>query len=124
MSSLVDYRNETAHPNGNIFFSTKEALDAKITEILRVINEIQTHSKPVIEHCYQEFLLQNYDPDEREYADSIDQIREVLIHSNYMSQRDIDICIGIDLDGLSEHPQGNTIFELHEVLKAEFGNDY
>ena len=35
-----------AHPNGNIFFSTQAALDAKITEILRVVDEIQTHSSP------------------------------------------------------------------------------
>jgi hypothetical protein len=39
-------RNETAHPNGNIFFSTQAALDAKITEILRVVDEIQTRDRP------------------------------------------------------------------------------
>src|SRR5579859_3436448 len=38
---LVDDRNETAHSNGNIFFSTQAALDSKITEILRVVDEIQ-----------------------------------------------------------------------------------
>ena len=43
-AKLVDGRNETAHPNGNIFFSTQAALDTKITEILRVVDEIQTHS--------------------------------------------------------------------------------
>ena len=48
-AKLVDDRNKTAHPNGNIFFSTQAALDAKITEMLRVVDEIQTHSKPVIE---------------------------------------------------------------------------
>lgn len=32
---LVDDRNNAAHPNGNIFFSTRAALDAKISEILR-----------------------------------------------------------------------------------------
>ena len=77
-AKLVDDRNDSAHPNGNIFFSTQAALDVKITEILRVVDEIQSHSKPVIEHCYREFLLQNHDPDEREYPDPADQIREVL----------------------------------------------
>ena len=48
-AKLVDDRNETAHPNGNIFFSTQAALDTKITEILRVVEEIQTHSKPIIQ---------------------------------------------------------------------------
>ena len=96
-AKLVDDRNESAHPNGNIFYSTEAALDIKITEILRVVDEIQTHSKPVIEHCYREFLLQNHDPDEREYPDAADQIREVLIHGNYLSQKDIEICLGFDL---------------------------
>jgi hypothetical protein len=36
-AKLVDDRNETAHPNGNIFFSTQGALDTKITEILRIV---------------------------------------------------------------------------------------
>src|SRR5216683_522994 len=63
-AKLVDDRNESAHPNGNIFYSTEAALDAKFTEILRVVDEIQTHSEPVIQRCYQEFLLQNYDPDQ------------------------------------------------------------
>jgi hypothetical protein len=96
-TKLVDDRNDTAHSNGNIFFSTQAALDTKITEILRVVYEIQTHSRPVIEHCYHEFLLQNHDPEEREYPDDADQIREVLIHENYLSQNDIDICLGFDL---------------------------
>ena len=62
-AKLVDDRNQSAHPNGNIFYSTEAALDVKITEILRVVAEIQTHSKPIIEHCYREFLLQNHDTD-------------------------------------------------------------
>ena len=78
-AKLVDDRNETAHPNGHIFFSTEAALDAKITEILRVVDEIQTYSRPVIENCYRDFLLQNHDPEEREYPDASDQIREMLI---------------------------------------------
>ncbi len=77
-AKLVDDRNDSAHSNGNIFFSTEAALDIKITEILRVVEEIQSHSKPVIEHAYREFLLQEYNPDEREYPDSQDQIRDVL----------------------------------------------
>src|SRR3989304_5525852 len=68
-AKLVDDRNETAHTNGNIFFSTQAALDAKIAEILRIVDEIQTHSKPVIKHCFREFLLHSYDPEEREYPD-------------------------------------------------------
>jgi hypothetical protein len=59
---LVDDRNATAHPNENIFFSTQAAHDTKINEILRVVDEIETHSKPVIEQAYCKFLLQSHDP--------------------------------------------------------------
>lgn len=120
-AKLVDDRNDSAHPNGNIFFSTEAALDTKITEILRVVDEIQTHSKPVIEHCYREFLLQSHDPDEREYADDTDQIREVLIHENYLSQKDIDICLAFDLASLAQQPEINSIRTLHEMLQSEYG---
>ena len=122
-AKLVDDRNETAHPNGNIFFSTQAALDTKITETLRVVDEIQTHSKPVIEHCYREFLLQNHDPEEREYPDTADQIREMLIHGNYLSQKDIDICLGFDLASLAQQPEFENMRTLHEALKSEYGSD-
>jgi len=119
---LVDDRNDTAHPNGNIFFSTQAALDTKITEILRVVDEIQVHSKPVIEHAYRDFLLQNHNPDEREYPDAADQIREVLIHNNYLSQRDIDICLAFDLSPLAGNPSFALMHELHESLRSTYSD--
>jgi hypothetical protein len=121
-AKLVDDRNETAHPNGNIFFSTQAALDAKITEILRVADEIQSHSKLVIEHCYREFLVQNCDPDEREYPDAADQIREVLIHGNYMSQKDIGFCMGHDLTDLRGRAEFPKIEALHQRLRVDYGD--
>ena len=121
-AKLVDDRNETAHPNGNIFFSTVAALDDKITEILRVVDEIQNHSKPVIEHVYREFMLQNHDPEEREYPDAVDQIREVLIHGNYMSQKDIEVCLGFDLAELGERAEFPQIEELYQSLVAAYGD--
>lgn len=122
-AKLVDDRNESAHSNGNIFYSTREALDAKIIEILRVVDEIQTHSEPVIEHCYREFLLNNHDAEEREYPEGADQIREVLIHGNYMSRRDVDICLEFDLADLEEHEGIEAIRTLHSELVKEFKAD-
>jgi hypothetical protein len=119
---LVDDRNDTAHSNGNIFFSTQAALDTKITEILRVVDEIQTHSKPVIEHCYRSFLLQNHDPEDREYPDARDQIKEVLIHGNYMSQKDIGFCLALDLAELCDEAGFPLIEELHQSLVAVHGD--
>lgn len=89
--------------------------------ILRVVAEIQTHSKPIIEDCYRKFLLQNHDPDEREYSDAADQIREVLIHGNYLSQKDIEICLGFDLANLAQPPEIDSIRRLHEMLQSEYG---
>jgi hypothetical protein len=120
-AKLVDDRNDVAHPNGHIFYSTEAALDGKITEILRVVDEIQRHSKPVIEHCYDEFLVQNHDPDEREYPDPADQIREVLIHGNYLSQRDIEICLHFDLGAFADRPGYENMRELHDALAATYG---
>jgi hypothetical protein len=119
---LVDDRNDTAHSNGNIFFSTEAALGVKITEVLRVVNEIQTHSIPVIEHAYRQFLLQSYDQEEREYPDAADQIREVLIHGNYMSQKDIEICLRLDLAGMGGRAEFPQIEELHQSLVAIYGD--
>ena len=120
-AKLVDDRNESAHPNGNIFYSTEAALDVKITEILRVVDEIQNHSKPVIDHCYRVFLLQNNDPEEREYPDAEDQIREVLIHGNYLSQRDIEVCLAFDLAAFADEPEYQKMRELHNALITTWG---
>ena len=122
-AKLVKDRNQTAHPNGHIFFSTQAALDTKITEILRVVSEIQTHSKTVIERCYREFLLHSHDHEEREYPDATDQIREVLIHENYMSQMDIKLCLAHDLSDLRECGEVSQIEELHNCLQAAYGMD-
>ena len=119
-AKLVDERNETTHPNGNIFFSTQAALDTKITEVLRVVHEIQTYSKPIIERCYRDFLLCSYDPEEREYPGASDQIREVLIHGNYMSQRDIEFCLGHDLSDLRRRGEFAQIEVLHNCLQVDF----
>lgn len=119
-AKLVDDRNETAHPNGNIFYSTAAALDTKITEVLRVVAEIQAHSRPVIEHCYRDFLLNSYDPEEREHLEAADQLREVLIHGHYLSQKDVEICLGFDIQVLQEHPGFAGIEELHQSLHAAY----
>jgi len=105
----VDDRNESAHPNGNIFFSTQAALDAKITEILRVVNEIQTHSS-ASSNTATEFLLENHDPEDantrrcRPDPASVD-------HENYLSQKDIEICLGFDLASLAAQPQYDKMRE-------------
>lgn len=122
-TKLVKDRNASAHPNGIIHYADQQTLDIKISETLRVIAEIQNHSKCVIEDCYKQFLLDSHDPEEREYPDAADQIREILIHGNYLSQKDIDICIGFSLATLADQPRHDNMCELHDFLKAEYGTE-
>ncbi|MNC96741.1 hypothetical protein D3C83_141980 [compost metagenome] len=44
----------------------------------------------------------------------------MLIHGNYMSRRDVDICLEFDLAGLKEHECIEAIGTLHEALVKEF----
>ena len=64
--SLVDDRNDAAHANGNIFFQSQPEVAAKINQVLRAVEEIQTYFRPTIIRCYEEFLLQSSNPGERE----------------------------------------------------------
>ena len=119
-AKLVDDRNDSAHPNGNIFYSEQSALDLKIREILRVVDEIQTHSAPMIQRCYSRFLAESNDPEEREYVDDADQIREVLIHGNYLSQKDIELCAAFDISEHEMHPNITSIESLHQALQKQY----
>jgi hypothetical protein len=119
-AALVKERNDTAHTNGNIFFSTQAALDTKIREILRVVDEIQAHSVPTIQRCYARFLEESNDPDDREYSEDADQIREVLIHGHYMSQEDIEICAAFDISKHEAHHNYPAIESLHKTLQLKY----
>ena len=115
-AKLVDDRNETAHSNGNIFYSTQDALDKKIREILRVVNEIQRQSSSVVMSCYHAFLLSSFNSEERAYIDAIDQIREVLIHENYLSLKDVEICLTYNVASQAHKENMTDITALHQVF--------
>lgn len=115
-AKLVDDRNDSAHPNGNIFYSEQRALDLKIRDILRVADEIQALSEPIIKDCYRDFLLQSHNSEEREYEDAGDQIREVLIHGNYFSDRDIEVCVEFDVSSLRNRDNFAGIETLHRAM--------
>ena len=89
--------------------------------MLQAVEEIQSHSQPVIHSCYGEFLLQSHNPEEREYLDAEDQIREVLIHGNYMSRKDIEVCTNFDISAL-EDTDKDAIEALHNTLCEAYGS--
>jgi len=47
----------------------------------------------------------------------------VLIHGNYLSQEDIDICLAYDLASLAKHKQYASIRQLHDALIAGYEID-
>jgi hypothetical protein len=46
-----------------------------------------------------------------------------LIHANYLSYEDIQICLGFDLASLADRPEIDSIRALHEALKSAYGPD-
>lgn len=112
-TKLVKDRNDTAHSNGNIFYTTEPELAEKIRETIRIVSEIQSHSEPIIVEGYRRFLLDSANPDVREHMDASDQVREVLIHEGYMSLIDLDFCAKFDVTEFAGHDQFDEIRALH-----------
>ena len=116
----VEDRNNAAHSNGRIFFNDKSIIDRKINDILRYIDDIQIHSYPVIEESLIKFLKENHNPDKREYIDDSDQIREILIYGNYMSQKDIEFLLTFDITKLSSRRNYAEMEALYDVFKENY----
>jgi hypothetical protein len=75
---------------------------------------------PVIDDCLIRFLKESWNPDEREFLDDADQIREILIHKNYLSQKDIERLVTFDVNRLSVEPNFETIKQLFESFKQNY----
>jgi hypothetical protein len=118
----VDDRNNSAHSNGRIFFNNQPLIDQKINDVLRNVDDIQTHSKPIIDECLITFLKDSFDPDDREYFDDSDQLREILIHSNYLSQKDIEHLLTFDITQLSAETNYTEMETLFNAFKTEYAN--
>lgn len=117
-TKLVKDRNETAHSNGNIFYSFEDELAEKVRDILRLVSEIQGHSEPIIVEGYKRFLRDSVDPEEREHIEIHDQVREILIHENYMSLIDLDFCAKFDIAEFADQLHFAEIEALHAEVKA------
>ena len=118
-SKLVEVRNDAAHANGHTYFVMQSQLDEQIRQIRSAVREIQTQSHPVVLHCYKEFLALSCNIDEREYQDEKDQIREILIHGNYMSRKDIEVCMNFDISRL-HNDYRDCVEVLHNTLREMY----
>jgi hypothetical protein len=116
-SRFVKFRNRIAHPSGTTTFNDRQALDEHIELVLTEIGNIQTHMTPVLQELLGAFLCsESNDPEKREYIDDGDEIREALIHDNYLSQKDIVVCLGFDINTLT----GNSNFPAIKALFEAF----
>lgn len=122
-SKFVRRRNNIAHPSGTVFFNDQAKFDDEISSMLREVVNIHGHMRPVIIELYARFLRESAEPEEREYADPFEEIRINLIGKYYLSQKDVDICVGFDPASIADRPGDDYIRELHQALKAEYGSD-
>lgn len=119
-AKIVDDRNDVAHSNGNIFFNSQSSIDRKIEEVLRFVDEIQLLSNPILEDCLIDFLKTSWNADEREYPGDIEQIQEILIHGNYLSQKDTEQMTRFDINKLSAEPHFAEIKSLFDVFATNY----
>jgi hypothetical protein len=116
----VKHRNKIAHPSGTVFFNDRGSIDREMTEIMREVENIQSHMRPVILEVYQRFLLDSSDVEEREYAAPEQEIEGNLVHRSYISREDIAVCVTYDIGPLQAHPNFAGIETLHACLKLKY----
>lgn len=119
-AKFVKRRNKIAHPSGIVFFNDQISIDAEITDMMREVTNIEQHMRPVILEVYARFLKESSDIEEREYADPNQEIEVSLIHRNYISQEDIEICLAYDLAALKTHTNFSEIESLHQCLRDTY----
>ena len=101
-------------------FRTESYLQSRLNDIIRYVAEIQEFSKPVIEECFTKFLIESQDEEERQYSIIEEQIKEVLIHEHYLSQKDLEICLDFDITTLSDQENYHEIERIFETLRNEY----
>ena len=122
-AKFVKRRNKIAHPTGTVFFNDRTAIDTEIADMMREIRNIETHMEPVILELYRWFLISSSHVEERQYADPMDEISANLVHANYMSSADINICSKFDATALAGEAHYDEIQALHVQLLALYSTE-
>lgn len=120
-AKFVKRRNKIAHPSGTVFFNDRFSIDAEISEMMREVENIQQHMHPIVLEVYSRFLVDSSDIDEREYAVPKQEIEASLIHQNYISPKDIEVCLTFDISKHAAHANYAGIEALHQCLRDEYG---
>jgi hypothetical protein len=119
-AKFVKRRNKIAHPSGTVFFNDRVAIDGEIAEMMRQVRNIENHMRGVIVEIYERFLIDSADQEELEYGTLDQEIEVNLIHRNYMSREDLNICLGFDIQAFDDHPKFSVIEEFHESLRRSY----
>jgi hypothetical protein len=108
-----------------IICADQASADGKIAEILKQVRAIQTHMTPVLHQCLRAFLVDSCTPEEeRQYEDAADQIRELLVHKNYFSLKDIEACMSFDVQTIADEPQFAQIRLLFDEFVALYSPEF
>src|SRR5437868_10423641 len=113
--SLIRDRNNIAHANGQLVYVSSKDIDQKVEQILKLVEEIQSHSCDTAKECFIKFLKNDSDPNTREYIDDQDQINEVLIRGHYISLKDVTQMLNFDINSLSAE---STFPEMKQLSNA------
>lgn len=119
----VKERNNAAHSNGVISYEDQNRLDAQIEAILRNLTTIQAGCQPLLQDILILFLVSSWDSEEREYPDPEEQINEILIRGNFLSQADIAHILTFDINALADMPNYPEIEQLFEVVQTLYGEE-
>lgn len=122
-SKFVKRRNKIAHPSGTVFFNDRAAIDAEIIDMMREVRNIESHMKPVILDMYGRFLLDSAEQEELQYDTLHQEIEVNLIHRDYVSLKDIEICLEFDISVHTAHQKFELIGALHQSLAERFSAD-
>ncbi|RYU84433.1 hypothetical protein [Hymenobacter persicinus] len=114
LKKLVDDRNNMAHANGNIYYTSEALANSKTREVLALLDIIHDLMRPVVQECFKQFLLNSHDPELREYPMEEDQIQEVLIYTNYFSPNNEEACLNFDLEPLRTHEHFDNMQSLFD----------
>lgn len=116
-AKFVKYRNRIAHPSGTTLFNDQQALDDHVAQVLTEVGNVQSHMTSVLHDLLREFLCSDSnDPEKREAPDAQTEIETSLLHRYYLSLKDIETCLGFDIESLAEQPDFPVIKDLFDIF--------
>lgn len=116
-AKFVKFRNRIAHPSGTTLFNDQQALDDHIAQVLTEVGNVQARMVPVLHELFSEFLRSDSnDPEKREAPDAQTEIETNLLHRHYLSQKDIEACLGFDVSTLVGYENFSAVKALFDVF--------